>query len=440
MELRDLIVTPVLLIIIYLLGYVIRPYVTDQINRRYFFPALTVKIIGALAIGFIYQFYYNGGDTYNYHTHGSRHIWNAIMDSPQGFNLIFGGDDLGLYEHYSRIVFYHDPPSFFIVRIAAVFDLVTFSSYSGTALLFAVVSFAGMWMFFKAFYEQFPHLHKWIALAAFFIPSVFFWGSGLLKDTITIACVGAMMLAMKRVLIDKKLKIGFILILLISAAAIFSIKKYIMLCFFPAAILWVYFSNLGKIRSLAMRILLVPFVVVIVAGSGYWAVLKVGEEDKRYALANIPETARITAYDIGYYTGKGAGSSYSLGELDGTFANMIGKAPQAINVAIFRPYLWEVRNPLMLIAALESFAILLFTVYVLFIRRNVFFKMITDPNIIFCLVFCLTFAFAVGVSTYNFGTLSRYRIPLLPFYVMALALMFHYSKRERKLEVLEETE
>ncbi len=440
MEIRDLVVTPVLLIIIYILAYVIRPYVTDPINRRYFFPALTVKIIGALAIGFIYQFYYNGGDTFNYHTHGSRHIWNAIMDSPQGFNLIFGGDDLGLYEHYSRIFFYHDPPSFFIVRIAAVFDLVTFSSYSGTALLFAVVSFVGMWFFFKAFYEQFPHLHKWIALAAFFIPSVFFWGSGLLKDTITIACVGAMMLAMKRVLIDKKFKIGYILILIISASAIFTIKKYILLCFLPAAILWVYFSNLGKIRSLAMRILLMPFVLAIVAGSGYWAVLKVGEEDKRYALANIPETARITAYDIGYYTGRGAGSSYSLGELDGTFANMIGKAPQAINVAIFRPYLWEVTNPLMLFAALESFAIFLFTLYVLFIRRNVFFKMITDPNIIFCLVFCLTFAFAVGISTYNFGTLSRYRIPLLPFYVMALALMFHYSKRERKVEVLEETE
>src|SRR6187551_2176991 len=144
MELRDLIVTPVLLIIIYGLAYVIRPYVTDRVNFRYFFPALTVKIIGALAIGFVYQFYYNGGDTYNYHTHGSRHIWNAIMDSPQGFNLIFGGDLTGLYEYYSRIVFYGDPASYFIVRIAALFDLITFSSYSATAILFAVVSFIGM--------------------------------------------------------------------------------------------------------------------------------------------------------------------------------------------------------------------------------------------------------------------------------------------------------
>jgi hypothetical protein len=440
MELRDLIVTPLLLIIIYALAYLIRPYVTDPINRRYFFSALTVKVIGALAIGFLYQFYYSGGDTFNYHTHGSRHIWNAIMDSPQGLNLIFGGNDLGLYKYYSRIVFYSDPASFFIVRIAALFDLITFSSYSGTAVLFAVVSFMGMWMFFKAFYEQFPHLHRWIALAAFFIPSVFFWGSGLLKDTITLASVGAMMLALKRVMIDKKFKIGSILLLLVSAYLLFSIKKYILLCFLPAALLWVYLSNLYRIPSLALRILMFPFVVAIIAGSGYWAVSKVSESDERYALSKIPETARITAYDIGYYSGRGAGSAYSLGELDGTFGNMISKAPQAINVAIFRPYLWEVRNPLMAISALECFALLLFTIYVIYLKRHVFFKMILDPNVIFCLVFSITFAFAVGISTYNFGTLSRYRIPLLPFYVMALALMFHYEKKERKFEELEVTE
>ncbi len=440
MELRDFVVTPIWLIIIYMLAYVIRPYVTDETNRRYFFPALTIKIIGALAVGFIYQFYYNGGDTYNYHSHGSRHIWEAIMDSPEGFNLIFGGDVKGLYQYYSRIPFYTDPGSYFIVRIAALFDIITFSSYSATAILFAVLSFIGMWFFFKAFYEQFPHLHKWIALSAFFIPSVFFWGSGLLKDTITLASVGAMTFALKRILIDNKLQLGSVLLFLIGAYFIFSTKKYILLCFLPAAIFWIYFSNLNRIRSIAVRILLVPFILLVVIGSGYWAVLKVSESDVRYSLSRIPETAKITAYDIAFQTGRDAGSTYSLGELDGTFGNMISKTPQAINVAIFRPYLWEVRNPLMALSALESFAILIFTLYVLIIRRRVFFRMITDPNIIFCLVFSITFAFAVGISTYNFGTLSRYRIPLLPFYVMALGLMFDYSKSERKLEVFEETE
>lgn len=440
MELRDLIVTPVLLIIIYVLAYVIRPYVTDDINRRYFFPALTVKIIGALAIGFIYQFYYDGGDTFNYHTYGSRVIWNAIIDSPDGFRLLTGSNEPGLYKYTSRILFFHDPSSFFIVRIAAVFDLITFSSYSATALLFAVVSFVGMWLFFKAFYSLVPHMHGWIALAAFFIPSVFFWGSGLLKDTITLASVGVLMYALKQILIDKKLKLGSILLLIISAYALFEIKKYILLCFLPAAILWIYFSNLSRIKSLMLRAMLMPFVILIVVGSGYWAVVKIGENDERYSLSRLPETARITAYDIGFYSGKNAGSRYSLGEFDGTFTSILKLSPQAVNVALFRPYLWEVKNPLMFLSALESFVILLFTIYVLFVRRHVVVKMLVNPHVVFCLVFSITFAFAVGVSTFNFGTLARYKIPLLPFYIMALALIMDYSKSDKKLEVFEEME
>src|SRR5689334_7562791 len=124
MELRDLIVTPILIILIYLIAYFVRPYFTDDITKRYFLPGLTVRIIGALAIGFLYQFYYGGGDTFNYHTHGSRIIWEAFFNSPvTGFNLLSsnGQDATGVYSYSSRIVFYFDPSAYFVVRIAALF-------------------------------------------------------------------------------------------------------------------------------------------------------------------------------------------------------------------------------------------------------------------------------------------------------------------------------
>jgi hypothetical protein len=48
-----------------------------------------------------------------------------------------------------------------------------------------------------------------------------------------------------------------------------------------------------------------------------------------------------------------------------------------------------------------------------------------DPTIQFCFVFSLIFAFAVGISSYNFGALSRYKIPCLPFYAIALILIYY---------------
>jgi hypothetical protein len=443
LEARDLIVTPILLMGIAVLAYFIRPRVTDAITRIYFFPALTVKIVGALAVGLIYQFYYDGGDTFNYHTHGSRHIWEAFVDSPvKGIKLLTndGNDFNDIYRYASKIVFFSDPHSYAIVKTAAVFDLFTFSSYSSTAILFALVSFVGMWMFFLTFYEQYPQLHRGLAIASFFIPSVFFWGSGLLKDTITLSCLSIATYQVFRIFIKRKFGIRHIILLTASLYGMYAIKIYILLTFLPAAIVWVFIANLAAIRTVVLKIMLAPFIISAAVALAYFAMLKAGEDNAKYSLKNVAKTAQVTAYDIRYWTGRDAGSGYTLGELDGTFASMIRLAPQAVNVSLFRPYLWEVKNPLMLLSALESLLLLALTLYIL-VKKNIkIFPAVANMNVAFALLFSLTFAFAVGVSTYNFGTLVRYKIPLLPFFLVALILILHHSKSERKLDALEFTE
>lgn len=436
MELRDLIVTPVYFILLSLTAYLLRPYVTDRINRVYFLPALGLKLFCAVALGLVYQYYYHGGDTFNYHTQGSRLVWEAFMNSPvQGAKLIFGlhPSVLDAYQYARHITFLSDPSSYFVIRIAALFDLITFSTYSSTAMFFAVISFCGMWMLFLTFYRRFPHLHRWIACACLFIPSVVFWGSGLLKDTITLGCLGMITHAVSRIFIERKPSLGQFVVLFAAAAVVFVVKKYILLCFTPAALLWIYGRHFSKIKSAIARALLAPMVMVVVILSGYFAVLKIGEDDPRYSLQNLASTARITAYDIGFYTGKDAGSGYVLGELDGTFAGLVRLMPKAINVSLFRPYLWESNSLFMILTSLESLAFLLITIYVLLKARWLIFIILGNADILFCLLFSITFAFAVGVSTFNFGTLMRYKIPMQPFYLLAMILIADYSNRLRNL-------
>ncbi len=443
MELRDLIVTPVLLIVLYFVAYVIRPSVTDSVTRVYFIPALTVKIIGALAVGFIYQFYYGGGDTFNYHTHGSRHIWEAFLDSPLlGIKLLFndGSDYTDVYRYASRIPFFVDPSSYAIVKIAAVFDLFTFSSYSSTAILFAVFSFVGMWMFFLVFYEKYPQLHRWLAVASFFIPSVFFWGSGLLKDTITLGCLGIATYGVNQIFVLRKGSFSRWLLLALGIYGLYSIKVYILLVFLPSIIIWIFLANLKSVRSIMVRALLFPFVITAAIAIGYYAMLKAGEDNEKYALDSLSKTAQVTAYDIRYWTGRNAGSGYTLGELDGSMVSMLRLAPQAINVSLFRPYLWEVNNPLMLLSSFESLLFLIFCVVILVGQNVKVLKAMSEPDVFFALIFSISFAFAVGVATFNFGTLVRYKIPLLPFFLVALVLIRYHSKSDRKLDELERTE
>jgi hypothetical protein len=425
LESRDLIVTPIIIMMVYFIAYFLRPLMCNSSNHRYFFPALTAKIIGALCIGLVYQFYYSGGDTFNYHTIGSRHIWEGFVESPDiGIRLLFGDDSVpGGYAYSSRIYFFRDPASFTIVQIAALFDLITFSAYSATAVLFAFFCFIGSWMMFLAFCDRYQHLERWLAISILFIPSVVFWGSGLLKDTITFGCSGIMLYSTYFLFIKKKYSTARVLIMIGSMALLYRVKIYILLAFLPALILWIFFENLGFIRNKVLRGLAAPAALTIAIALAYFAAQKAGEDNPRYSLNKIGQTAQVTANDILYVSGRGAGSGYSLGKLDGSFGSMVKLAPQAINVSLFRPYLWEVGNPLMLLSALEALFFLSFTFYTLFKCNAYLLKGIANPTVIFCLVYSLVFAFAVGVSTFNFGTLVRYKIPMLPFYLIALIIL-----------------
>lgn len=440
---KDLLITPLWIILLSVGAYLIRPYVTDENTRKYFMPALWVRFAAAILVGVLYQFYYGGGDTFAYHTHGSSHIFDAFLDSPvKGIKLLFASGEYisGTYEYARKIWFFRDPNSYFVIKLAALFDLFTLSTYSSTALFFATFSFSGLWALYQVFYKQYKKLHFKLALAILFIPSVVFWGSGILKDTLTLGAIGWLTWFFYQIFIKGEVRVLYIIGIGTMLAVLYAVKIYIVLSFIPALLIWGIAKYFKRIKSLLLKTLVMPVIAAMGIVMIYFLSISVAKENPKYSIDQISKTAQITAYDIGFYTGRSAGSGYDLGVLDGTWQSMIKLAPAAINVSLFRPYIWEVSNPLMGLAALEAILVLFFTLYIFF-RRGVAgsFKFMTNQNILFCLTFALIFAFAVGISTYNFGTLMRYKIPLMPFYLSGLAILYHL-KRERKSSLLASTE
>jgi hypothetical protein len=136
------------------------------------------------------------------------------------------------------------------------------------------------------------------------------------------------------------------------------------------------------------------------------------------------------------------GSVYDLGTFEPSALGALKMFVPAVNVTLFRPYPWEIKNVFMLLSSLESFSFLVITflfIYRVGLKRIV---MIVNENpfLLFCLIFSLVFAFSVGVSTYNFGSLVRYKIPLLPFYTFLLFAIYHNGykkiveeKQEKKI-------
>ena len=169
------------------------------------------------------------------------------------------------------------------------------------------------------------------------------------------------------------------------------------------------------------------------------------EQMGKYAIENL--TSTMTQFQEWHYYEKqlNDASVYSLGSMDYSTFGILKKFPLAVNVTLFRPYIWEARKPILLLTAIESLWILLLTLRT-FYRVGVisFFRIvIQEPILIFCMMFSLIFAFAVGISSYNYGALARYKIPCMSFYLAAIYIIDYigYSKKKmvdsEKLTALE---
>lgn len=435
MEALDIIIAPIYFILILGGAYWIRSRVTTAYTRPYFIPALLLKITGALAAGFIYQFYYTGGDTFNFFN-TSKIIWEAFKEDPiLGFKVLFAKESSGfsieVAKYVNKMYFFGDTSSMGIVRLCALIGLFTFNTYAATAMVFATLSFSGMWALYCVFYDRYPLLYKKIAIACFFIPSVFFWGSGIFKDSVSLGALGWLLYGFYFGFIQRKNILKNSLIIVTSAVIIINIKIYILLCMLPGLLIVYYLQNIALVKQPMLKWVIGPVFLIGGFFIGKFALDQISDFDQRYAINNIATTSKITADDIRFVTGKDAGSGYTLNGLDGTTEGMIKLAPQAINVALFRPYLWEVKNILMLLSSAESFLFLVFTIVVLFRARvfKIFSFLRKDPWLLFCLFFTLLFAFGVGVSSFNFGTLSRYKLPLLPFFGIVLAVLNNNLKK-----------
>ncbi|WP_026462934.1 hypothetical protein [Adhaeribacter aquaticus] len=443
MELKDLFLTPIYLIILYGVAYWLRPKCTDKVTKKYFIPALTVKFIGAIALGVIYQFYYGKGtptgDTFNYFNH-IKVVFSAFLDSPViGVKLLLssGEFDSVTAKYASKMEWYRSSTEFFVIKIGSFFSLISFNTYTVIALFFALLSFSGIWAMFMTFYKLYPTIHKNLAYANFFLPSVFFWGSGLMKDSITIGALGWLFFGFYQGLIQKKNIISSLIIIAISFYIIYSVKVYVILSFLPPALFWVFNENSAKIKNSFLRAVAKPIFLTVGGAVATIGALNLTEGDERYDVDKIGERTKINSeYLSGYEKNN---SAYNIGEFDGSISSMLKVAPQAINVAIFRPYLWEVRNPVMLLSAIESF-IFIFLTLKLFMKAGFFQtikRIIALPIVNFSILFTIILAFAVGTNSGNFGTLVRYKIPFMPFYLSALYIMqTSYKKAKPPVKVL----
>lgn len=437
LNLEDFLVTPIyFLLFLVILNFFAKNNLKSKVDRKYFMLAAAARMLGGISLGILYEFVFHGGDTSAYYHHGTK-ITNLIFDYPYIALKLYSNYkdyDFEVLQHVQSIQWHNAPNEFFIILISGFFGLFSFKIYSVMALFYSLFSFSGSWAMYKTLIKIYPTLKKQLAIATLFIPSVIFWGGGIMKDTICIGALGWLFWAFYRGLIEKRSIIFSVIFGSIMMWIIAAIKIYILIAFLPPALFWIFNENNARIKSKAIRLISKPLFLIMGIAVSIWGGFTITEGQGHYDIDNIAERTKINSEYLYAVSIMQEGSAYSIGEFDGTLSSIIEVIPQAINVALFRPYIFEVKNATMLLSAIEAAFFMFLTLLLIFkLGLGKFLNLIvTKPIVTFCITFTLILAAAVGMNSFNFGTLVRYKIPILPFYLSALYIMKFETEKYKK--------
>ena len=407
--------------------------VKDKPEYAYFSWALLAKLFGAIGVCLIYTLYYSGGDTTLYFESSKVMLRLAEKDMGMFLDVFLGERNAEHYSYFTNETgwpnYYHDGHSFFVVKLMTIVTLIGGQSFISTALVLAFISFAGIWRLYQVLHEYYPDIRKHLAISVLFIPSVVFWGSGILKDTITFSCVGWYTYSFYYLMIRRRIRPSYATQFILASVLLIAIKPYIFFAILPGSMIWFAGTFSSRIQSTGMRLIFTPSLALAGLFLGYIILENMQDQLGVYKFESILEKAVVSQRDQKqeYY----GGNSFDIGDFDPNIPSMLSVSHKGVFAGLFRPSLLDVRNIVMFMSALENTYLLILAFFLLLrLKFFGFFRFILkDPMLLFCVLFALFFAFSIGLSTSNFGTLVRLKIPCIPFFVSALFVIRHYYEK-----------
>ena len=437
MGLFDFILFPFYVLVFYVIFSWRRKRITDPILKKYHQQDFWIKVLGTIAFTVFYTIISPGNDSRGLYFDEGINISRLISGDFSNLKWLFTSgadfDQTLLFNPYNQ-GYFSSESNYFVTRLVSILSFISFRNYMVINLIFSMISYSGVWRLYKFFYEQYPHLHKKLAIAIIYLPTFVFWSSGILKDSLCIGMLGWMTYSIYFALYKKESILKNSLIAIISGYTLAILKAYILFSYLPFLMLFLIISNFQLIKKRSVRIIAYLSLVTITSIGFFVVADKLQEElgslalDKLSESVKMQQTAFINMADV-------AGSSFSLGvDFDGSNLSLLKMAPAAIIATFYRPFIWESKNISTLLSSLESLALMILTLLVLIKAGPLNFiqSILKEPMIMFCFLFSIVFALFVGATTLNFGTLVRYKIPCIPFYIIALVLINEYSKKKKK--------
>lgn len=409
-------------------------------GREYYFKGFVIKIFLSYAFALIYFFMYNGADSASYFQNAI--IMNRLFfENPGGFIDLMIKPSISWEDYFKYFTSSTGYPQMsislkannhIVVKFATILAPLGMYNFFATSMLSGAIAYQFVFKAYRTFCLISPESKKFFSYAFLFFPSFVFWGAGIMKDTICAAAISQIVYAFYAVFIQKKRKNKLIFSILIAIYILLVTKPYLLFALIPGLVFWGAFGYVSSIKNKLVKFGLIPiFIILASIGSFYLLnqaiISSFGSTDQALERAVITQQDLIRSEQYG-------NNFYDIGRYDPSFTGLLSKTPIALTVGLFMPFVWQARNPVTILSALENLVLLFLTIYFLFRTRiyGLFVYTFRNPVLLFCISFSLITALIVGLTTANFGALVRYKMPLLPYFLSYFIILINLMNKKEE--------
>ncbi|REJ81290.1 MAG: hypothetical protein DWQ44_09555 [Bacteroidetes bacterium] len=376
-----------------------------------------MKVTAGILLGLLYTYHYTDkstADTWKFFD-DSGIIFNSLFSRPGDFIRMFSGIGAGSPElrHYyesmnawlNTDILYNDNKT--IIRMNVLFRFFSLGNYYVHVVFVNMLSFAGLTALFRAFTRAMHNKEKLLFTGVFMAPSVMFWGSGLLKDSIILAGLGILIYSFDKI-INGEITLRRILLFLCALTILVFTKIYILGILLPLLPAW-YFSVKNENKYPIVYFVASAIIFFIILFNIHYFLPEYKVSDILYwKQRNFHVLAELTS----------AKSLIEIPQLEPGLKSIFINAPMAFVNSLTRPFLHDTGgNPLILLSALETIMVLIFILVTAMFFKG---KKLNDPLLIVAIGFSAGLLILSGLITPILGALVRYKAPAIPFLIFAL--------------------
>ncbi len=388
----------------------------------------SLKFIIGISLFYVYTYYYTErktADIFKYFD-DARYLYEHVYKiAPIRFwKIIFGFQNKSteIHQYLIETHYWFKPHATnvfndnrTVIRFNAVIYLFSFGFYHVHTLVLSMLSFIGLTCIYRSFLREFESKRKELIVACFLIPSVLFWGSGILKESILLFGIGVLFYSFTKILYIKKNTIYFIIAFL-SLGLLAITKTYVLIVIVPSMIAWIIIQKFN-IKKIGRTFFYINIGLIICAFNLKYVHPSLDVRGNlKYKQRDFINVARDTK----------AGSTISLGKLDDSAYSYIKNIPNSLINGLFRPTIFEAKNLFSFSSAVENlFIIILLILLLIFFKKPIESQL---PYIYFSIYFSILLSILIGLTVPVLGAVVRYKVPFIPFIISALLICIDFNK------------